>query len=62
MKIFRLIKDDLKELKEILKRPSYAGLVRGPEGLLPGQPPELIDLDTWHRCQDLRVRNRFLPF
>ena len=48
-------------LKEILKRPAYAGLVRGPEGLLPGQPPELIDLDTWHRCQDLRVRNRFLP-
>jgi site-specific DNA recombinase len=48
-------------LKEILKRPAYAGLVRGPEGLLPGQPPELVDLDTWRRCQDLRVRNRFLP-
>ncbi len=48
-------------LKEILKRPAYAGLVRGPNGLLPGQHPEIIDLDTWHRCQDLRVRNRFLP-
>jgi site-specific DNA recombinase len=48
-------------LKEILKRPAYAGLVRGPGGLLPGQPPELVDLDTWHRCQDLRIRNRFLP-
>jgi len=44
-------------LKEILKRPAYAGLVRGPGGLLPGQPPEIIDLDTWHRCQDLRIRN-----
>lgn len=48
-------------LKEILKRPAYAGLVRGPSGLVPGQPPEIIDLDTWHRCQDLRDRNRFLP-
>jgi len=48
-------------LKEILTRPAYAGMVRGPNGLLPGQHPEIVGLDTWHRCQDLRLRNRFLP-
>src|SRR5205807_2375537 len=53
-------------IKEILERPSYAGLLpipreaqrRGDWKVITGTHPAIVSLDAWERCQQQRTRNR----
>ena len=49
-------------VKEILERPTYAGLLplprRGDRTPIVGSHPEIVPLRVWTRCQELRERNR----
>ena len=51
-------------IKEILERPTYAGLLPTPRHAgndwhaIAGSHPAIIPLDLWERCQSQRTRNR----
>ena len=49
-------------VKEIIERPTYAGLLpvprRGDPTPIVGSHPEIVPLSVWKRCQELRERNR----
>ncbi|MDQ6719392.1 MAG: recombinase family protein [Candidatus Dormibacteraeota bacterium] len=49
-------------LKEVLARPTYAGLIRLPDGSMrPGEQPAIVAADVWTRVQAIRQRQRFIP-
>ena len=49
-------------LKEVLARPTYAGLILLPDGSLrPGEQPAIVAADVWTRVQEIRQRQRFIP-
>ncbi len=45
-------------LKEILARPTYAGMIETEDGLRPGEQPAIVSLEVFRRCEDIRRRHR----